>query len=303
MTNEQTGQLTEQLGQIQARLEHIEKNLILQQPNVVEFTKQVYPHIEAVVKKCETVEQRQLALGKVVSEHEAHMAENWQATNEIVEKQKTDFAALGQLFQGKATKELQGYHQLIRDDLARLLKAEKSCQESLTECKTLVQQVGQTYETASATVGELAETSRKHLSEVTESSVEAVEQARAKFVKTFRRLDTTLWDHPIIVVVMVILIAAVISGGTSLMMSRFLTEQMVVRAVEASTVTTQEALNPVVEKIERQTRSLDTTFQQSEAFVHYLRTLPANQRDRKRVELLDGAERERAAEDARRRAN
>src|SRR3712207_430655 len=74
--NEQTGQLTEQLKQIGARLDHIEKNLILQQPNVVEFTKQVYPHIEAVLTKCETAEQRQAALEKVVVEHEAHMREN-----------------------------------------------------------------------------------------------------------------------------------------------------------------------------------------------------------------------------------
>lgn len=303
MTSEQTGQLAEQLRQIHVRLDHIEKNLILQQPNVVEFTKQVYPHIEAVLTKCETAGQKQAALEKVVGEHEASVLENLEAMEGVIEKQKQDFAALAQLFQGRATRELQGYHQLIRDDLAKLLAAEKKCQESLTECRTLVQQVGRVYETASATVGELAEASTKHLNEVTETSVRTIEQARVKFVKTFRRLDTTLWDHPVLAFAMLVLMTAVLSTGITVLVGRFTTEQTVIRAVEASTMATQEALKPVLEKIERQTRSLDETYQQSEAFEHYLLTLPANQRDKKRVELIEGARKQRAAEDARRRAD
>lgn len=303
MTSEQTGQLAEQLRQIHVRLDHIEKNLILQQPNVVEFTKQVYPHIEAVLTKCETAGQKQAALEKVVGEHEASVLENLEVMEGVIEKQKQDFAALAQLFQGRATRELQGYHQLIRDDLAKLLAAEKKCQESLTECRTLVQQVGRVYETASATVGELAEASTKHLNEVTETSVRTIEQARVKFVKTFRRLDTTLWDHPILAFVMMVLMTAVLSTGITVLVGRFTTEQTVTRAVEESTMATQEALKPVLEKIERQTRHLDETYQQSEAFEHYLLTLPANQRDKKRAELIEGARKQRAAEDARRRAD
>ena len=292
MASEQTGQLTEQLRQIHVRLDHIEKNLILQQPNVLEFTKQVYPHIEAVLTKCETAGQRQAALEKVVGEHEARMIENWRMTDEIVEKQKQDFAALGQLFQGRATKDLQGYHQLIRDDLAKLLEAERRCRESLTECKTLVQQVGQIYETASATVGELAEASTKHLNEVTETSVRTIEQARARFVKTFRRLDTVLWDHPLLVAVIMCLLAVVLSATTAWSLNKFTINRVIEESTAASTTATQEALKPFLEKIERQTGRLDLIYQQSEAFELYLRSLPANQRDKRRAELIEGAKRQ-----------
>jgi hypothetical protein len=166
-----------------------------------------------------------------------------------------------------------------------------------------VQQVGRIYETASATVGELAEASTKHLKEVTEASVKTIDQARAKFVKTFRRLDTTLWDHPILLFAMMVLTTVVLSTGTSMVLSRFTTERTITTAVEASTTATQETLKPVIEKIERQTQSLDVTYQQSQAFEHYLLMLPAGQRDRKRVELIEGAKKQRAAEDGRRRAD
>jgi hypothetical protein len=304
MTNEQHGQLAEQLKQIHTRLDHIEKNLILQQPNVVEFTKQVYPHIEAVIQKCETAEQRQLALEKVVGDHEARMLANWKQTDKVIEDQKTEFAAISQLFQGKATKELQGYHQLIRNDLARLLAVEKKCEEALVECGSLAQQVGQTYETASGTIQELAETATKHVNEVKENSAKAIEQARVKFVKTFRQLDTTLWDHPILGIVMLTILTVGLSAMSVWTINKFTTDWVINESVEASTTATQEALKPFLEKIERQTESLDVTYQQSEAFELYLRSLPANQRDKRRAELIEGVKRQKqpAAEDARRQA-
>lgn len=303
MSNEQTGGLEEQLKQIHDRLDHIEKNLILQQPDVVEFTKTVYPHLEAAAKRCEAVEQKLQSLEEMAGNYKAHMAENWEATDGIIEKQKDDFAAISQRFQGLATKDLQGILQSIRAESEKVLAAEKKCDEALAECRGLAQQVGQTYETASATIQELAETATKHVNEVRENSAEAIDQARVKFVKTFRRLDTTLWDHPILGLALLAFMAIVLSAMTVSTLNRFTRDGEISQSVEASTTATQEALKPVIEEIEKQTQNLDVIYQQSEAFELYLRTLPENQRDRKRAELIEGAKREKAAEDARRRAD
>lgn len=303
MSNEQTGRLEEQLKQIHDRLDHIERNLILQQPNVIEFTKQVYPHIEAVIQKCETAEQKQLALEKVVGDHEARMLENWQATDEIVERQKTEFTAISERLQGMAVRDLQGYHQEICNNMTVLLAAEKKCEEALAECRGLAQQVGQTYETASTTIEELAETATKHVNEVKDNSAKAIDQARAKFVKTFRRLDTTLWDHPILSLVVVAVMAIGLSAMTALTLNRFTRDREINQSIEASTTATQEALKPLIEKIEKQTQNLDVIYEKSEAFELYLKTLPVNQRDKKRAELIEGAKKQKVAEDVRRRAD
>jgi hypothetical protein len=304
MTNEQHGQLAEQLKQIHTRLDHIEKNLILQQPDVVEFTKTVYPHLEAVTKRCATVEQKMQALEELARQYQAHMAENWATTDGVIEQQKEDFTAISQRFQGMATKELQGTLQSIRAELAKVLAAEKKCDEALAECRSLAQQVGQTYETASGSIQELAETATKHVNEVKESSTKAIEQARTKFVKTFRRLDSTLWDHPFLGLVMLLSLTVGISAMSVWTLNKLTTDRVIDQAVEASTTATQEALKPFREKIGPQTQSLDVIYQQSEAFERYLRSLPANQRDKKRAELIEGvkSQKQPAAEDARRQA-
>jgi ABC-type transporter Mla subunit MlaD len=231
MMSEEVKQLLEQGSQIHGRLDHIEKNLILQQPNVVEFTKTVYPYLEAAVKRCEAVEQKLQALENMAGQFQAHMAENWAATDEIVEKQKKDFAGISQLFQGKATKELQGTLQSIRAELSKVLAAEKKCEEALAECRGLTKQVGQTYETASATIQELAETATKHVNEVKDNSAKAIDQARAKFVKTFRRLDATLSDHPLLIFAMLILMMAVVSAGATLLTAKFTNEEIITQSV------------------------------------------------------------------------
>lgn len=80
-------------------------------------------------------------------------------------------------------------------------------------------------------------------------------------------------------------------------------EGVITQSVEASTATTQETLKPVIEKIEEQTRNLDVIYQQSEAFELYLTTLPANQREKRRAELLEAAKKQKAAREARRQAD
>jgi vacuolar-type H+-ATPase subunit I/STV1 len=279
MTNEEYSQLAGQLKQIQGRLDHIEKNLILQQPDVVEFTKTVYPHLEAAAKRCEAVEEKLQSLEKLAEDYKTHMADNWEMTDEIIENQKNDFTAISQRFQGLATKDLQGILQSIRAELEKVLEAEKKCDE------------------------ELAETVTKHVNEVRENSEQTIEQARVKFVKTFRRLDTTLWEHPILDVAVLAIMAIVISAVTVLMLNKFTRDGEISQSVEASTTATQEALKPLIEKIEKQTQNLDVIYQQSEAFELYLKTLPVNQRDKKRAELIEGAKREKATEDARKRAD
>jgi flagellar capping protein FliD len=303
MMNEQHSQLAGQLRQLHERLDHIEKNLILQQPDVLEFTKTAYPYLEAAIRRCEAVEQKLQSLEKMAEDYKAHMADNWETTDGIIENQKNEFTAISQHFQGLATKDLQGILQSIRAELAKVLAAEKKCDEALAECRSLAQQVGQTYETASATIEELAETATKHVNEVKENSAEAIDQARVKFVKTFRRLDTILWDHPILGMALLAFMAIVLSTLTVLTLNTFTSDGEIRQSVEASTTATQEALKPLIEKIEKQTQNLDVIYQQSEAFELYLRTLPAKQRDKKRAELIEGAKMRKVAEDARRRAD
>jgi hypothetical protein len=303
MMNEQYSQLAGQLKQLHERLDHIEKNLILQQPDVLEFTKTAYPYLEAAIRRCEAVEQKLQSLEKLVSEYEEHMTENWEATDEIVKQQRTDFAAISERFQGLAIRDLQGCLQQIRAELATVLAAEEKCEETLGECRELARRVGQIYETASGTIQELAETVTGHVNEVRENSEQAIEQARVKFVKTFRRLDTTLWDHPILGMALLAFMTIVLSTLTVLMLNSSTRDGEISQSVEASTTATQQALKPVIEKIEKQTQNLDVIYQQSEAFELYLRTLPVNQRNKKRAELIEGAKRQKAAEDARKQAD
>lgn len=301
--NEQYSQLAGQLKKLHERLDHIEKNLILQQPDVLEFVKTAYPYLEAATRRCEAVEQKLQSLEKMAEDYKAHMADNWEMTDGIIENQKNEFTAISQRFQGLATKDLQGILQSIRAELAKVLAAEKKCDEALAECRSLAQQVGRTYETASATIEELAETATKHVNEVKDNSAEAIDQARVKFVKTFRRLDTTLWDHPILGMALLAFMTIVLSTLTVLTLNSSTRDGEISQSVEASTTVTQQALKPVIEKIEKQTQNLDVIYQQSEAFELYLRTLPVNQRNKKRAELIEGAKRQKAAEDARRRAD
>lgn len=305
MTNEECVQLAEQLRQIQGRLDHIEKNLIIQQPSVFEITKQLYPHMETVFKKCETAGQRLLALEKMLDEHEAHMAENWKATDEIVERQKTEFTAISERFQGLAIKDLQGCLQQMRAELATGLAAEERCKETLAECREAARHVLQIYKAAGGAIQELTKTSTEHINEMRESSEKAIEQARVKFVNNFRRLDTTLWESPLLSLVLTGIMVVFLSTITVWMLNRFTGDGETRQLIEASTTTTQEALKPMIEKIERQTQNLNVIYEQSEAFELYLRSLPANQRNRKRAELIEGAKRQKqkATEDARRQTD
>jgi len=303
MMNEQYNQLAGQLKQLHERLDHIEKNLILQQPDVLEFTKTAYPYLEAAIRRCEAIEQKLQSLEKMVSEYEEHMAENWEATDELVKQQRTDFAAISERFQGLAIRDLQGCLQQIRADLARMLTAETKCEEAMVTCRELVRQVGQIYETASGTIQGVAVIAARYVNEVTENSEQAIEQARVKFVKTFRRLDTTLWDHPILGIALLAFMTIVLSTLTVLTLNSSTRDGEISQSVEASTAATQQALKPLIEKIEKQTQNLDVIYQQSEAFELYLRTLPVNQRNKKRAELIEGAKRQKAAEDARKQAD
>jgi hypothetical protein len=305
MTNEEYGQLAEQLRQIQGRLDHIEKNLIIQQPSVFEITKQLYPHMEAVFEKCETAGQRLLALEKMLDEHETHMAENWKATDQIVERQKTEFTAISERFQGLAIKDLQGCLQQMRADLATALAAEEKCEETLAQCRELARQVLQIYETASGNIQELAVTAASYVNQVRESSEEAIEQARVKFVRTFRRLDTTIWESPLLSLALAGILVVMLSAITGWALNTFTGEREIRQAIKISATATQEAVTPVIEKIQRQTQNLDVIYEQSEAFELYLRSLPANQRDKKRAELIKGAksQKQKAPEDARKQAD
>jgi hypothetical protein len=286
--SEQFEQILEELKKFNLRLDHVEKNLILQQPNIVEVTKQLYPHVEAVVNRCTETETRQNALDERMLTHEAYLDENLLATKTHLEKQTTDFETLTNLLHAKTVKEYQGFSQKLAANVQVALRVEKSCQAIVLECQTLAQQCNQGYETTSATIKELAETSTTHLTKVRDDSARMIEQSRARFVQMFRRLEMAVGGYPILAAMTVLIMVVFSSAVVTAIMSWKLTNRMIATSAEASAITTQETLKPVLETIEKQTQGWDTLYQQSEAFDYYLTTLPGNQRSKKRWELIEG---------------
>jgi hypothetical protein len=262
---------------IHERLDHIEKNLILQQPSVKEFTKQVYPHIEATITRCETAEERQTKLEELLRQMDLMFAGFVAVTEETLTKQQKENNDLFLLTQTKIINEYQGYQQLIHSDLENLRKTEQSCQQMVAECRKMTEQFSRPYEMASKIVQELSETARVQVEETKEMAMKAVEESRTKFLKTFRRLDTTLTSHPFLILGSMFLMTIVLSFLMNLATGRWFTEKMVSNSIEASTANTQESLQPILEKIQAQTKALDLTYQQSENWEYYLSTLSYDQ--------------------------
>jgi hypothetical protein len=286
--NEQLGQILEELKKFNLRLEHVEKNLILQQPNIVEVTKQLYPHVEAVVNRCQATETRQNALEERMQTFEAYLDENLTATQTHLEKQTTDFKTLTEHLHSMTVNEYLGFSQTLVANVNVALRAEASCQSIVLECQTLAEQCSQGYETTSTTIKELAETSTAHLTKVRDDSARTIEQSRVRFVQMFRRLDMAVGGYPILAAMIALIVVVFISAGLTATMSWKLTNRMIATSAESSALTTQETLKPVLETIEKQTQGWETLYQQSEAFDYYLTTLPGNQRSKKRWELIEG---------------
>jgi hypothetical protein len=168
------------------------------------------------------------------------------------------------------------------------LQVETTCQAIVLECRTLAAQCNLGYETTSRTIKELAETSTAHLKKVRDDSARLIDQSRMQFVQTFRRLNMTVGGHPILAVMTAFFLVVLLSAGVTATMGWTMTGRMITKSSEASALTTQETLKPVLETIEKQTQGWEVLYQQSEAFDYYLNTLPANQRRKKRWELIEG---------------
>jgi len=286
--SEQMGQILEELKKFNLRLEHVEKNLISQQPNIVEVTKQLYPHVEAVVNRCQATEERQNALEERMQTFEAYLDENLTATQTHLEKQTTGFKTLTEHLHSMTVNEYLGFSQNLAANVNVALRVEKSCQTIVVECRTLAEQCSLGYETTSTTIKELAETSMTHLTKVRDDSARMIEQSRVQFVQTFRRLNMTVGGHPVLAVMTAFFLVVLLSAGVTATMGWTMTGRMITKSSEASALTTQETLKPVLETIEKQTQGWEVLYQQSEAFDYYLNTLPANQRRKKRWELIEG---------------
>jgi hypothetical protein len=294
--SEQLGQILEELKKFNLRLDHVEKNLILQQPNIVEVTKQLYPHVEAVVNKCQETEARQNALEERMLTHEAYLEDKLDATQTQLDKQATAYETLTEHLHAKTVKQYQRFSQNLVANVKVALRVEKSCQTIVLECRTLAQQCSQGYETSNTTIKELVETSTTHLTKVRDDSARTIEQSRVQFVQTFRHLNMTVGGHPVLAVLTAFFLVVLLSAGVTATMGWTMTNRMVAQSAEASALTTQETLKPVLETIEKQTQGWDSLYQQSEAFDYYLNTLPGNQRSRKRWELIEGMRKQKLKE-------
>jgi hypothetical protein len=213
-----------------------------------------------------------------------------------LEKQTTDFETLTNLLHAKTVKEYQGFSQNLAANVQGALRVEKSCQAIALECRTLAQQCNQGYETTSTTIKELAETSTTHLTKVRDDSTQMIEQSRVRFVQTFRRLNLTVGGHSVLAVLTALFLVVLLSAGVTATMGWTMTGRMIAKSAEASALTTEETLKPVLETIAKQTRGWDILYQQSEAFDYYLNTLPGNQRSRKRSELIEGLRKQKLKE-------
>nr|MBA2734994.1 hypothetical protein [Acidobacteriota bacterium] len=216
-------------------------------------------------------------LEELIHQTDAMFADFVSVTEETLDKQQKENNDLFLLTQTKIINEYRGYEQLIHSDLENLRQTEKSCLRMVEECRKLAEQFSHPYETASETLQELAETARTQLQETKELAMDTVEESRMKFLTTFRRLDTTLTSHPLLLLGSVLLTTIILSLLVSLTMNRWLVARMVSSSVEAATATTEKSLRPILEKIQEQTKGLDETYQQSENWEHYLSTLPYDQ--------------------------
>lgn len=263
---------------IYERLDHIERNLIAQQPNIAELTRQLYPHVEATVKRCEDAGQRQSKVEEQISQTEEMLAEYLLAVEDRLAKQQKESDSLFLQTQTRIVNEFRGYQQLIHADLETLRGTEASCREMVEECRRLAEQFGKPYEAASEAITKMAETARTQINETKDTALQTMDQSKAQFVKTFRKLDGALTNHPILLIGCVLLMVGMFSASVNLLMNRWMTQRM----VASSIYNTQETLKPIVEKIQEQTRGLEHTYQQSENWEHYLSTLPYDQAQRLR---------------------
>lgn len=266
------------LARIQERLDHIEKNLILQQPSVVEFTRQVYPHVEATIKRCEEAAERQSNLEEMVRQTEEMLAEYTQAVEQTLARQQKESNDLFLQTQTRIINEYRGYQQLIHADLDTLRGTEASCREMVEECRRLAEQFSKPYEVASEGITNIAETARTQLIETRDTALQTMDQTKARFLKTFRKLDGALTNHPLLLIGCVLLMVTMFSASVNLLLNRWTTRRM----ITASAETTQETLTPALEKIREQTKDLDHIHQQSENWDYYLSTLPHEQARRLR---------------------
>jgi hypothetical protein len=286
--SEQLIPLQERLAKIQGQLDQIEKNLIIQQPSVLEFTRQVYPHMEAIVKRCNETEHRQASLEEAMKQHEDFIDGTLLGTEEAIGRLKTETVDLINLTEGKIVKDFQGYRQLIHTDLEKMLAVEKTCKEVLASCSTMTKECGEVYRTTSATIAEITETAKTGVINAKNTSVRAIEESRAKFTSTFTRINNRLWEYPIMIMLALILISSAFSAVTSWVLVHMTEDRLIQKSIEASTQTTQENLAPVIKKIEEQTRGLEQIYQGNENWEFYLSTLPANQRDSFRRKVQQG---------------
>lgn len=263
---------------IYERLDHIERNLIAQQPNIAELTRQLYPHVEATVKRCEDAGQRQSKMEEQISQTEEMLAEYLLAVEERLAKQQKESDSLFLQTQTRIVNEFRGYQQLIHADLETLRGTEASCREMVEECRRLAEQFGKPYEAASEGIMNIAETARTQLIETRDTALQTMDQTKARFLKTFRKLDGALTNHPLLLIGCVLLMVTMLSGSVNLLLNRWMTQRMITASAEA----TQETLTPALEKIREQTKDLDHIHQQSENWDYYLSTLSHEQAQRLR---------------------
>jgi hypothetical protein len=245
---------------------------------VIEFTKQVYPHIEATIKRCEEAAERQSNLEELIRQTEEMLAEYTQTIEQTLARQQKEGNDLFLQTQTRIINEYRGYQQLIHADLETMRGTEASCRKMVEECQRLAEQFGKPYELAGEAITNLAETARTQLFETRDTALQTMDQSKAQFVKTFRKLDGALTNHPILLIGCVLLMVGMFSASVNLLMNRWMTQRMVASSIH----NTQETLKPIVEKIQEQTRGLEQTYQQSENWEHYLSTLPYDQAQRLR---------------------
>ncbi len=130
---------------------------------------------------------------------------------------------------------------------------------------------------------------RIQLIETKDTAMQAMDQSTARFIQTFRKLDGVLTNHPLLMIGCVLLMTIMLSASVNFLMNRWTTQRIIADSVQASEANTQEMLEPIIGKIQEQTKDLDQTYQQSANWEYYISTLPYDQAQRLRWKVQQQA--------------
>jgi methyl-accepting chemotaxis protein len=204
--------------ELSQQLNHISENLIMQQPDLLEFTRRLYPHLNQAATRAEKIDARLSELESMTEQFIAQVLGRITGALTKLKEEEQTLISLYTYHQRESNALYQKYRVQLEADLGELKLSAHRCKEMVDNCKAMVlesrnlsEQMTSIYQMASSSIDSVASKACEHIESTTESSVKAVEESRQAFLKSFKHLDATLWEHPWVTYTMQILITALVS--------------------------------------------------------------------------------------------